>query len=311
MTIPDYQTLMLPLLERAAAKDIRVPEIENEIADEFNMTSDERQQMLPSARQKILHNRLHWAKFYLAKAGLVTSLPQHRFAASDLGRKLLSENPKSINNETLKRYPSFREFYYGGDKSSGDEGSVTESQQSSPVDAATATPEEQIEAAQIALHSSLRLDLIQRILQNGSSFFERVIIDLLVAMGYGGSHQNAATQLGKSGDSGVDGVINEDRLGLDRVYVQAKRYKDGSVHRPEVQAFVGSLVGLGANKGVFVTTSAFSQGAIEFVRHLSQRVILIDGARLADLMIEHNVGVRVSRALEFKRIDEDFFSEDE
>jgi restriction system protein len=149
-------------------------------------------------------------------------------------------------------------------------------------------------------------------LQNSPGFFESVIVDLLVAMGYGGSHRNAAAQLGRTGDGGVDGVINEDRLGLDRVYIQAKRYAEGhAVGRPDVQGFVGSLVGLGATKGVFVTTSTFSSQATEFVRHLTQRIILIDGKRLADLMIEHNVGVRLNRTVEFKRLDEDFFTEDE
>lgn len=175
-----------------------------------------------------------------------------------------------------------------------------------------ATPEEQIETAHAALQTALRGDLLARILQNSPGFFEQVIVDLLVAMGYGGSHRNAAAQLGRSGDGGVDGVINEDRLGLDRVYVQAKRYAPGNtVGRPEVQAFVGSLVGMGATKGVFVTTSTFSNGAAEYARHLTQRIILIDGQRLADLMIEHNVGVRVSRVVEFKRVDEDFFSEED
>lgn len=169
-----------------------------------------------------------------------------------------------------------------------------------------------MEAAYAALHSALRGDVLARILQNSPSFFEQVIVDLLVAMGYGGSHRDAAAQLGRSGDGGVDGVINEDPLGLDRVYVQAKRYAPGnSVGRPEVQGFLGSLVGLGATKGVFVTTSTFTAGAIEFVRHIPQRVILIDGQRLAELMIEHKVGVRVSRTIEFKRVDEDFFSEEE
>jgi restriction system protein len=162
------------------------------------------------------------------------------------------------------------------------------------------------------MQSALRADLLQRILANTPDFFEDIIIDLLVAMGYGGSRRGAASQLGRTGDGGVDGVINEDRLGLDRVYVQAKRYGlENTVGRPVVQGFLGSLVGLGATKGVFVTTSTFSPQAVEFVRHLPQRVILIDGQRLADLMIEHNVGVRVNRTVEFKRLDEDFFSEDE
>ena len=157
----------------------------------------------------------------------------------------------------------------------------------------------------------MRTDLLARILDNSPSFFEGVIVELLVAMGYGGNRHNAAQRLGGSGDGGVDGVIDEDRLGLDRVYVQAKRYAPSTiVGRPDVQGFVGSLVGLGANKGVFVTTSSFSQGAVEFVRHLSQRVILIDGQRLTDLMIEHHVGVRVSRTVEFKRLDEDFFADE-
>lgn len=178
---------------------------------------------------------------------------------------------------------------------------------------AQATPEEQIEAAYASLHAALRADLLARVLQNTPGFFERVIVDLLVAMGYGGSQRSAAAELvGRSGDGGVDGVINEDPLGLDRVYVQAKRYAPGNpVGRPEVQGFLGSLVGRGATKGVFVTTSTFTSQAIDFARPLPQRIILINGQRLADLMIEHDVGVRVNRRIEFKRLDEDFFGEEE
>jgi restriction system protein len=173
-----------------------------------------------------------------------------------------------------------------------------------------ATPEEQIEAAHRALNAALRADLLERIRDNSPPFFERVIVELLVAMGYGGGHKNAAEQLGRSGDGGVDGVINEDRLGLDRVYVQAKRYADGNpISRPEVQGFVGSLVGFGANKGVFVTTSSFTKGAVDYVRNLPQRVILIDGERLTALMIEHGVGTRLHSRIDIQRLDEDFFSE--
>lgn len=161
------------------------------------------------------------------------------------------------------------------------------------------------------MHKALSSDLLQRIRDNSPAFFERVIVDLLVAMGYGGSHENAALRLGKSGDGGIDGIIDEDRLGLDRIYVQAKRYADQvTVQRPEVQGFVGSLVGLGASKGVFVTTSTFTSGAKEYARHLPQRVILIDGIRLTELMIEHDVGVRVSRLVKLKRLDEDFFNDE-
>lgn len=175
----------------------------------------------------------------------------------------------------------------------------------------SATPEEVIEAAYNALHAALRAGMLDRILQNSPSFFEQVIVELLVAMGYGGSHRNASEQLGRSGDGGVDGVVNEDVLGLDRIYVQAKRYARGSdVGRPEIQAFTASLVGLGASKGVFVTTSSFSSQAVEFAAKIPQRVILIGGKRLTELMVEHGVGVRASRVLAFKRLDEDFFSED-
>ena len=303
---------MLPVLTHAARGETRVPDMEERIAAEFGLSPEERDQILPSGRQKVLHNRIHWAKFYMGKAGLIESPRRGRFLASDAGRALLARNPTRIDVELLLTYPSFREFYKGNGVAT-DAAPQSEAPVTAPrANVAVTTPEEQIEAAYASVQAALRTDLLQRILQNSPSFFERVIVDLLVAMGYGGSHRNAAEQLGRVGDGGVDGVINEDRLGLDRVYVQAKRYAAGNVvGRPDVQTFVGSLVGLGATKGVFVTTSSFSGQAVDFVRHLSQRVILIDGQRLADLMIEHDVGVRVSRALAFKRIDEDFFSEEE
>ena len=311
MPIPDYQTLLLPVLTQAAKGETRVPDVEQQIADGFGLTAAERDQLLPSGRQKVLHNRIHWAKFYLTKAGLIDVPRRGRFVASEEGKALLATKPDKLSVEFLLKYPGFKEFYRGSEPVAG---SVPTTSETAPLQtpSSAVTPEEQIESAFLALQSALRADLLQRILQNSPAFFEQVIIGLLVAMGYGGSHKSAAEQLGRTGDGGVDGVINEDRLGLDRVYVQAKRYAAGnSVGRPEIQGFVGSLVGLGATKGVFVTTSAFSRQATDFVRHLSQRVILIDGERLTDLMIEHNVGVRTSRAMEFKRLDEDFFAEDD
>jgi restriction system protein len=192
MPIPDYQTLMLPLLKKAANKDIRVPEIEDQIADEFGLSLQERSQMLPSGRQKVLHNRLHWAKFYLSKAGLVESAPHNRFIATSAGRELLTRNPPRIDNQTLLQYPSFREFYESGNETQQGTSSE-EAKVSAPALAAATTPEEQIEAAHIAVHSALRADLLQRVLQNSPTFFEQVIVELLVAMGYGGSHRNAAS----------------------------------------------------------------------------------------------------------------------
>lgn len=309
MAIPDYQTLMLPVLVLASEGEQRVGDITDRIANQFGLTEAEREQLLPSGRQRILHNRIHWAKFYMSKAGLISSPARGRFVATDAGRALLATNPAKIDVGLLMREPTFREFYRN---ETGAEAEATGSTVNTVAsDLTDATPEEQIEAAYQSVQAALRADLLERIIQNSPSFFEQLIVDLLVAMGYGGSHKNAAAQLGRSGDGGVDGVINEDRLGLDRVYVQAKRYAEGNtVGRPDIQAFVGSLVGLGATKGVFVTTSNFSQQARDFVRHLSQRVVLLDGNDLTSLMIEHNVGVRVSRAIEFKRLDEDFFVEE-
>ncbi len=313
MPVPDYQELMLPVLKLAAQGEKSIPEIEGSVADQFFLTRQEREQILPSGRQRVLANRLHWAKFYLTRAGLLVSPRRGRFTVTDVGKALLGRNPQSINNELLLEYPAFRTFLEASSTPRSVESYDTTTLSVAPASPVGATPEEQIDTAYLALQSALRSELLHRILQNSPTFFEQVIVDLLVGMGYGGSHRNAAEQLGRSGDGGVDGVINEDRLGLDRVYVQAKRYALDSapIGRPAVQGFVGSLVGLKASKGVFATTSTFTREAIEFARHLQQRVILIDGQRLTELMIEYNVGVRTNRSIEFKRVDEDFFTEED
>lgn len=298
---------MLPVLKLAAEGERRVPETAEQIANIFRLTDEEREEILPSGRQRILHNRIHWAKFYMSKAGLVEIPKRGLFRATRAGLDLLASNPRSIDVKALKSYPSFLEFY----EASTAKQPKSERPIVNELAVSSATPEEQIDAAQTVLHSALSSDLLQRILDNSPAFFEHLIVDLLVAMGYGGSHEKAALKLGKSGDNGVDGVIDEDRLGLDRIYVQAKRYAEqNTVQRPEVQGFVGSLVGFGATKGVFVTTSTFSAGASEFADKIPQRVILIDGAKLTDLMIEHDVGVRINRRVAIKRLDEDFFSEE-
>lgn len=306
MAIPDYQTLMLPVLTVAAEGETRVPVAAKIIADRLGLSEDEREELLPSGKQRLLHNRVHWAKFYMSKAGLIDSPKRGSFVATTAGLALLATKPERINVELLKTYSAFTEFY-------GQAGSGAEPDQVSAAVAATnseATPEEQIDAAHAVLTSALQTELLQRVLEQSPAFFESLIVDLLVAMGYGGTHEDAARQLGKSGDGGIDGVIDEDRLGLDRIYVQAKRYAAGSsVGRPEVQGFVGSLVGLGANKGVFVTTSTFSKQARDYAQGLQQRVILIDGKRLTDLMVEFEIGVRTSRTVSVKRVDEDFFVE--
>lgn len=309
LAIPDYQSLMLPVLRYAAEREQRVPDLAERIASDLGLSEEEREELLPSGRQRVLHNRVHWAKFYMSKAGLIDSPARGRFIASEAGRRFLASNPERLDTRTLMQIPEFVEFYESG--KSGSSAGSQEAADQGDAEASSATPEEQIEQAYRSLNAALRADLLDRIRENSPAFFEKLIVDLLVAMGYGGSHRNAAEQLGRSGDGGVDGVINEDRLGLDRIYVQAKRYAEGnSIGRPEVQGFVGSLVGLGASKGVFVTTSSFTKGASEYAYNLPQRVILIDGNRLADLMIEHGVGTRSQQTIQIQRLDEDFFTED-
>jgi len=306
LAIPDFQTLMLPVLRYSANQMVKMPDVADRIAGDMGLTEDDLEELLPSGRQRLFYNRLAWAKFHMAKAGLIDTPQRGRFVASGAGKALLATNPSSIDINLLKTYPAYAAFIANTAPVVADE-----SEASAVAVTSTATPEEQIDAAYGVLHSAVKTELLQRILDNTPLFFERLIVDLLVAMGYGGSHESAALRLGKSGDGGIDGVIDEDRLGLDRIYVQAKRYAhDSSVGRPAIQGFVGSLVGLGATKGVFVTTCTFSTHAVDYVRHLPQRVILIDGERLSELMIEHGVGVRVSRTITVKRVDEDFFADD-
>ncbi|WP_295531811.1 restriction endonuclease [Novosphingobium sp. Chol11] len=307
MAIPDYQSLMLPVLRIAAEGETRVPIASDKIADQLGISADEREEIRPNSKQRLLYNRIHWAKWYLVKAGLIETPKRGVFFASEAGHRLLNSNPSIIDVNLLKTYPAFADFY-----NATSPGLSPENIPSAFVSSATAvTPEEQIDAAQSTIEAALKADLLSRILDQTPAFFESLIVDLLVAMDYGGSHENAALRLGKSGDGGIDGVVDQDRLGLDRIYVQAKRYAAHvGVGRPDMQGFVGSLVGFGATKGVFVTTSSFSAPALEFARGLQQRIILIDGNRLTELMIEFGFGVRVSRVVEVKRLDEDFFADE-
>jgi restriction system protein len=226
MPIPDYQTLMLPLLKYAAIGATRVLDAEKKVGEEFGLTPEEREQLLPSGKQRVLHNRAHWAKFYLMKAGLVTFPSRGTFTATDAGRALLSRDPSRIDIELLRQYPPFEEFYRGSHAADGEKVPDAGEIVSSPSSATplSSTPEEQIEKAFLTIQSALRTELLERILQNTPAFFEGLIIDLLVKMGYGGSRPDAAAQLGRSGDGGVDGVINEDRLGYTSQAIFRKHY---------------------------------------------------------------------------------------
>jgi len=284
------------------------------LGDQFHLTDDDRTLMVPSGKQTVLANRVHWARTYLDKAGALERTRRSHFRVTDRGRALLKEHPDKIDNKTLEQFPQFLAFK---SPSVVDEPSEAVSPLvTAPVnvvpDLPEVTPEEAIEAAEAAIVATLRSQLLTRIAELSPAFFERLVVDLIVAMGYGGNRQTVAKRLGKSGDEGIDGVVNEDPLGLDMVYIQAKRYAaDNSVGRERIQQFAGALVGQAASKGVFVTTSFFTKQAHEYAQKVPQRIILIDGTELSRLMIQYRVGVRTERVVEMKRLDSDYFDEGE
>ncbi|WP_119303890.1 restriction endonuclease [Dongia deserti] len=312
MAVPDYQTLMLPLLKCAATGEVNSRDCMAKLADEFSLTDEDRAQLLPSGRQTLFYNRLQWAKTYLVQAGLLEMTKRAHFRASEAGKKALSLGLERIDNHFLEQYEPFREFK---SRKGSEEGEILAP---SPASGAVGelppeTPEERIDDAFAEIVGELRTQLLQQIMGSSPAFFERLIIDLLLAMGYGGSRAEAGRQLGKSGDGGIDGVINEDALGLGMIYLQAKRYApNNTVGEGEIRGFSGALLRHGSSKGVFVTTSRFSDAAKSFALEVrQQRLVLIDGEQLTRLMIKHGVGVRTERVLELKKLDLDYFDEDE
>ncbi|WP_298282900.1 restriction endonuclease [Acidocella sp.] len=307
MAIPDYQSLMLPVLKEAAVGEVRIGEVVARLADHLQLTSDERVILLPSGKQTLFANRVHWAKTYLAKAMLVESTRRGYFQITPRGKEVLTANPWQIDNNFLNQFEEFRSFrertveYFPG---------ATEdaSSEPKPVQGANATPDEVMRAAHRQIESALAQDLLDRILSSPPDFFERLIVSLLLGMGFGGTATAAGRALGRSGDGGVDGVIDQDALGLDRIYIQAKRYgPDNKVSSGAIRDFFGSLDRHKASKGLFVTTSSFSSSARETAEFLSKRIVLIDGVQLTNLMIRYNIGCRVEETLYFKKIDEEFF----
>ena len=301
MPLPDYQSLMLPVLKTAAHGEIRLRNATEFLADEFHLSDAERAEMLPSGQQTIFANRVGWAKTYLKKAGLVETTRRGYFQITERGREILEKEPDSIDNQFLKQFDEFNQFR---DRTTKEE----EAESSKPNSAVSYTPDEKIRTAHQQIEETLALELLGRIINAPPDFFERLIITLLISMGYGGSTTDAGRALGQSGDDGVDGVIDQDALGLDQVYVQAKRYATGNnVGSGAIRDFFGSLDRHKANKGLFVTTSAFSKAAQETASLLSKRIVLIDGQYLAKLMIRYNVGCRIEETLYLKKVDEDFF----
>jgi len=305
--IPDFQTIMHPFLDHIRdGKEYSLGELIDYLAGVFNLSKEERNQLLPSGTQLLFNNRVQWARLYLDKARLIETPMKATYKITPRGFKVLKENPKRIDRKYLMQFPEFEEFIKGTARGNNEnQGESTSNKDHEDL----RTPEETIEEA----YKTIKLDLAQQILNNLNnakpSFFEIVVIDLLLAMGYGGSKSDAAEIRGKSGDEGIDGVIKEDKLGLDAVYIQAKRWNDTIVGRPEIQKFVGALKGQRARKGIFITTSKFSKDAIEYAGRLDDSVVLIDGVRLAELMIEYGIGVSVSANYEIKRVDSDYFPE--
>jgi restriction system protein len=310
MPIPDYQTLMLPILKIADdGEEHRIGDAINHLAREFGLSEAERNQLLPSGKQSAFGNHVHWAKAYLVQAGLLESTKRAYFKITDRGRKALAEGRPRIDSEYLSQFAEFVQFRQRGRQVGGSE--LAGGPQVPSVSLPTQTPDELIRSTVSQIETALRKDLLDRILAAPPAFFEGLIVALLLAMGYGGSREEAGKIVGRSGDGGIDGVIDQDALGLDRVYLQAKRYRiENPVSEPEIRAFSGSLGAAKANKGVFATTSYFTQPAQTFAEKHPSKIVLIDGERLATLMIRHNVGVRIDETLYLKKMDEDFFGDE-
>jgi restriction system protein len=301
MAIPDYQTLMLPLLKLLAkGEELHFSPLVNVLSDEFNLSDQERKQLLPSGQMTTIKSRSGWARTYLKKAGLIEQPKRGYVKITTRGLSALEENPAQIDNKFLEKYPEFLAFRDAGKNEIEPQAISTE------VDV---TPEESIENAFFNLNSQLSSDLLEIIKSSTPSFFERLVVELLLAMGYGGSRVDAGRAIGQSGDGGIDGIIDEDKLGLDSIYIQAKRW-EGTVGRPEIQKFVGALQGNRAHKGVFITTSDFSKEAQEYVKNINNKVVLINGYSLAKLMIENDVGVSTVSTYKVKKIDSDYFADD-
>lgn len=303
--IPDYQTCMLPLLKFASDEKIHtLTEAVANIAELFHLTEEEKQQMLPSGLQTVIFNRVGWARTYLKKAGLLEDPKRANFRITKRGLELLQENITEINTKYLNRFEEFVAFRNKKNENSKNKNIINEETESN------ITPEESIEFGFQKLKESVSEDIITKIKECTPGFFERLVVELLVKMGYGGTLKEAGQVLGKSGDGGIDGIVKEDKLGLDVIYIQAKRW-ESVVGRPEIQKFAGALLGQKAKKGIFITTSWFTNDAIEFVKNLDSKIVLIDGELLSELMIEFNLGVSIYKTYELKKIDSDYFIEED
>ena len=301
MTIPDYQSIMLPLLELASdGQEHSLRQTIETLSEQFGLSHEERGELLPSGRQPTFDNRVGWARTYLKKAGLLESTRRGYFRITKRGRGILEKQPSEINTAYLRQFPEFVEFQTP---------KQTEEEKPRPELDDSVTPEEEIEAAYQTLRDALITELLETVKNCSPAFFEQLVVDLLVKMGYGGTRKDAGQAIGRSGDGGIDGVIKEDRLGLDIVYVQAKKWEN-TVSRPEIQKFAGALQGQRARRGVFITTSDFSSAARDYVSRIDSKIVSIDGETLAQLMLDFNIGVTSVATYELKRVDLDYFTGD-
>ena len=296
---------MLPFLALLKdGKEWSIRELGEVLAGHFTLTPAERAELLPSGQTPIFVNRVGWARTYLKKAALIESPRRGLFTITPRGQSVLAEGVKSLDSKYLARFPEFQEFQGGAEL----QVNSTTTTQAIAATEAEITPEEAIESAYQGLRQQLAQELLTKILSCSPTFFEYLVVELLVKMGYGGSRKDAGERIGQSGDGGIDGIIKEDRLGLDAIYIQAKRWQ-GSVGRPEIQKFVGALQGQRARKGVFITTSTYTAEAISYVGQIDTKVVLLDGQKLASLMIDFDVGVSVAASFTVKRVDSDYFEE--
>jgi restriction system protein len=303
MAIPDYQTLMTPVMQFIADEaEHSLRETINTMSDKFSLNDEERKELLPSGKQTVIANRVAWAVTYLRQARLLENTQRGIFKITPRGKKALADHPDRIDNGVLAQFKEFVEFKERNKKATPPKNGKTIEIQNER------NPEETLEAAHQELQEGLAAELLDTIKQCSPEFFEQLVVDVLIKMGYGGSRKEAGQAIGKSSDGGIDGIIKEDKLGLDIIYLQAKRW-ESTVGRPEIQKFAGALQGQRARKGIFITTSNYSKEALEFVKHIDNKIILIDGQQLAEIMITYNVGVSVEATYEIKKIDSDYFIE--
>lgn len=306
MAIPSFQDFMLPLLELLQdGKAYKISDVREKLAEYFNITEDEKKILLPSGRQEVYKNRIGWARTYLYNAGLIERVERGIYKITERGLDVLKEKPSKIDVNYLMKFAEFREFIGAKNKelSPLPDTQIIEQEQETPL--------EILGRMYQVIREQLAKEILERIMQKPPEFFEKLIIDLLQAMGYGGSLEDAGSITKKTSDEGIDGIIKEDKLGLDVIYIQAKRWSsDRLVGRPEIQKFVGALAGFGAKKGIFVTTSDFTKEAREYIPKTDTKIVLINGQMLANLMIEYNVGVSVDIKYEIKKIDNDYFDEE-